>query len=183
MDKESPRKTAGTLDSSMIGVYGTIVIGKGSSKVAVGVIPNGNKTEAYEVVNAAADRIVTTNGTLRPDRKTKLYISRDHVMNEYENAWANLQSGDTLTLYYNEYDVLQLMAVLPKTTAGAALVCLRSGDLAPDSGGVYDHQKRCEDRREQAEKIRCCDARCRKPSGDRFGYQAERQISDPIYHL
>lgn len=120
VDAESPRKTAGTLDSSMIGVYGTIVIGKGNSKVAVGVIPNGNKTEAYEVVNAAADRIVTTNGTLRPDRKTKLYISRDHVMNEYENAWANLQSGDTLTLYYNEYGVLQLMAVLPKTTAGAA---------------------------------------------------------------
>lgn len=120
VDAESPRKTAGTLDSSMIGVYGTIVIGKGSSKVAVGVIPNGNKTEAYEVVNAAADRIVTTNGTLRPDRKTKLYISRDHVMNEYENAWANLQSGDTLTLYYNEYGVLQLMAVLPKTTAGTA---------------------------------------------------------------
>ena len=120
MDAKSPRKTAGTLDSSMIGVYGTIVVGKGSSKVAVGVIPNGNKTEAYEVVNAAADRIVTTNGTLRPDRKTKLYISRDHVMNEYENAWANLQSGDTLTLYYNEYGVLQLMAVLPKTTAGAA---------------------------------------------------------------
>lgn len=119
VDAESPRKTAGTLDSSMIGVYGTIVIGKGSSKVAVGVIPNGNKTEAYEVVNAEADRIVTTNGTLRPDRKTKLYISRDHVMNEYENAWANLQSGDTLTLYYNEYGVLQLMAVLPKTTAGA----------------------------------------------------------------
>ena len=120
VDAESPRKTAGTLDSSMIGVYGTIVIGKGSSKVAVGVIPNGNKTEAYEVVNAEADRIVTTNGTLRPDRKTKLYISRDHAMNEYENVWANLQSGDTLTLYYNEYGVLQLMAVLPKTTAGAA---------------------------------------------------------------
>lgn len=120
VDTESPRKTAGTLDSSMIGVYGTIVIGKGSSKVAVGVIPNGNKTEAYEVVNAAADRIVTTNGTLRPDRKTKLYISREHAMNEYENVWANLQSGDTLTLYYNEYGVLQLMAVLPKMTAGAA---------------------------------------------------------------
>ena len=120
VDTESPRKTAGTLDSSMIGVYGTIVIGKGSSKVAVGVIPNGNKTETYEVVNAEADRIVTTNGTLRPDRKTKLYISRDHKMDEYENVWANLQSGDTLTLYYNEYGVLQLMAVLPKTTAGAA---------------------------------------------------------------
>lgn len=120
VDAESPRKTAGTLDSSMIGVYGTIVIGKGSSKVAVGVIPNGNKTETYEVVNAEADRIVTTNGTLRPDRKTKLYISRDYAMGEYENVWANLQSGDTLTLYYNEYGVLQLMAVLPKTTAGTA---------------------------------------------------------------
>lgn len=120
VDAESPRKTAGTLDSSMIGVYGTIVIGKGSSKVAVGVIPNGNKTETYEVVNAEVDRIITTNGTLRPERKTKLYISRDQAMGEYENVWANLQSGDTLTLYYNEYGVLQLMAVLPKTTAGAA---------------------------------------------------------------
>ena len=165
----------------MIGVYGTIVIGKGSSKVAVGVIPNGNKTEAYEVVNAAADRIVATNGTLRPDRKTKLYISRDHAMDEYENAWANLQSGDTLTLYYNEYGVLQLMAVLPKTTAGAAHSFVYGlATFAPDSGGVYDHQKRCEDRREQAEKVRCCDARCRKPSGDRFGHQAERQISDRL---
>ena len=75
-----PVRPPGTLDSSMIGVYGTIVIGKGSSEVAVGVIPNGNKTETYEVVNAEADRIVTTNGTLRPDRKTKLYISRDHAM-------------------------------------------------------------------------------------------------------
>ena len=120
VDTESPRKTAGTLDSSMIGVYGTIVIGKGSSKVAVGVIPNGNKTETYEVVNAEADRIITTNGTLRPDRKTKLYISRDHAMGEYENVLANLQSGDILSLYYNAYGVLQLMAVLPKTTAGAA---------------------------------------------------------------
>lgn len=52
--------------------------------------------------------------------------------------------------------------------------------IAQDSGGVYDHQKRCEDRREQAEKVRCCDARCRKPSGDCFGYQAERKISDRL---
>ena len=115
---DSTRKTAGTLDSSLIGVYGTIVVGKGSSKVAVGVIPNGNKTETYEVTSAEADRIVTTNGTLRPERNTKLYISRDHAMDEYEKVWANLQSGDTLTLYYNEYGVLQLMAVLPKTAAG-----------------------------------------------------------------
>lgn len=119
VDAESPRKTAGTLDSSMIGVYGTIVVGKGSSKVAVGVIPNGNKTETYEVVSAAADRVVTQNETLRPERNTKIYISRDHKMDDYEKMWASIQTGDTLTLYYNEYGVLQLMAVLPKTTAGA----------------------------------------------------------------
>ena len=140
VDAESPRKTTGTLDSSMIGVYGTIVIGKGSSKVAVGVIPNGNKTEAYEVVNAAADRIVTTNGTLRPDRKTKLYISRDHVMNEYENAWANLQSGDTLTLYYNEYGVLQLMAaVIHELWMGSdASAMIMPGSLSLDVPNVRD---------------------------------------------
>ena len=103
----------------MIGVYGTIVIGKGSSKVAVGVIPNGNKT-SYEVVNAAADRIITTNGTLRPDRKPSCISAA--IM-----PWASMKMyGRTCraeihwSLYYNEYGVLQLMAVLPKTTAGAA---------------------------------------------------------------
>lgn len=112
------RKTAGTLDNSLIGVYGTIVVGKGSSKAAVGVVPNDNKTETYEVVSAAADRVVTKNETLRPERSTKIYISRDHKMDDYEKMWASIQAGDTLTMYYNEYGVLQLMAVLPKTTAG-----------------------------------------------------------------
>lgn len=115
---DASRKTAGTLDNSLIGVYGTIVVGKGSSKVAVGVVPNDNKTETYEVVSAAADRVVTKNETLRPERNTKIYISRDHKMDDYEKMWASIQTGDTLTMYYNEYGVLQLMAVLPKTTAG-----------------------------------------------------------------
>ena len=116
-DVKSARTTVGTLDSSLIGVYGTIVIGKGSNKAAVGVIPNDNKVESYEVVNAAADRIVTKDETLRPDRETKIYISRDHKMDTYENTWASLQAGDTLTLYYDEQGALQLMAVLPKTAA------------------------------------------------------------------
>ena len=115
---DASRKTAGTLDNSLIGVYGTIVVGKGSSKAAVGVVPNDNKTETYEVVSAAADRVVTKNETLRPERSTKIYISRDHKMDDYEKMWASIQAGDTLTMYYNEYGVLQLMAVLPKTTAG-----------------------------------------------------------------
>ena len=66
--RESPRKTAGTLDSSMIGVYGTIVIGKGSSKGCGRCDPEQQQDRTYEVVSAEADRIVTTNGTLRPDR-------------------------------------------------------------------------------------------------------------------
>ena len=115
---DSTRKTAGTLDSSLIGVYGTIVIGKGDSKVVVGVVPNNNKTETYEVVSADADRIATKTETLRPDRKAKIYISRDHKMDSYENLWASIQQGDTLTMYYNEYGVLQLMAILPKATYG-----------------------------------------------------------------
>lgn len=115
---DASRKTAGTLDNSLIGVYGTIVVGKGSSKAAVGVVPNDNKTETYEVVSVAADRVVTKNETLRPERNTKIYISRDHKMDDYEKMWASIQAGDTLTMYYNEYGVLQLMAVLPKTTAG-----------------------------------------------------------------
>ncbi len=41
---ETPRKTAGTLDNSPIGVHGTIVIGKNENNVVLGVIPNGNRT-------------------------------------------------------------------------------------------------------------------------------------------
>lgn len=116
---ESPRKTAGTLDKSLIGVYGTIVIGKEGDKVAVGVVPNNNKIESYTVTSAAADSISTSTQTLRPNRDTDLYVAREKKLDKFSNMWAGIQHGDTLTLYYDEYGALQLMAVLPSATSSS----------------------------------------------------------------
>ena len=116
---ETPRKTAGTLDKSLIGVRGTLVIGK-DDKAVVGVVPGEGETESYEVTSVSADRIETKERTLRPDRNTKLYISReDWKLSTFAESWAGIQAGDTLTCYYDTYGTLELMAVLPKVSSSS----------------------------------------------------------------
>lgn len=115
----SARKTAGKLDRSLIGVYGTLVIGKKGDNVAVGVVPDtASRQETYEVVNAAADRIVTKTGAFRPNRDTPTYLSRDSSAEDSKlkslaEVWSSILPGDTLHAYYNEYGSLALLAVLP----------------------------------------------------------------------
>lgn len=122
----SARKTAGKLDRSLIGVYGTLVIGKKGDNVAVGVVPDtASRQETYEVVNAAADRIVTKTGTFRPNRDTPTYISRDSSAEDSKlkslaEIWSSILPGDTLHAYYNEYGSLTLLAVLPGTSISHA---------------------------------------------------------------
>lgn len=116
---ETPRKTAGALDKSLIGVRGTLVIGK-DDKAVVGVVPGDGETESYEVTSVSADRIETKERTLRPDRNTKLYISReDWKLSTFAESWAGIQAGDTLTCYYDTYGTLELMAVLPKVSSSS----------------------------------------------------------------
>ena len=115
---ETPRKTAGTLDKSLIGIYGTIVISKEGEKVAVGVIPNNNKVETYEATDVSADGIQTESQTLHPDRDTKVYISREgKKLSTFAEMWSGIQSGDSLSCYYNEYGSLELIAVLPRVSS------------------------------------------------------------------
>lgn len=122
----SARKTAGKLDRSLIGVYGTLVIGKKGDNVAVGVVPDtASRQETYEVVNAAADRIVTKTGTFRPNRDTPTYITRDSSAEDSKlksltEVWSSILPGDTLHAYYNEYGSLALLAVLPGTSISHA---------------------------------------------------------------
>ena len=122
----SSRKTAGKLDRSLIGVYGTLVIGKKGDNVAVGVVPDtASRQETYEVVNAAADRIVTKTGAFRPNRDTPTYISRDSSAEDSKlkslaEVWSSILPGDTLHAYYNEYGSLALLAVLPGTSISHA---------------------------------------------------------------
>src|SRR5699024_739669 len=106
-------------DSSSIGIYGTIVIGKGENNVALGIIPNGNRVETYEVTGVSADSISTGTQTLRPNRDANLYIAREgYQLGTFAEAWSGIQSGDTLTVYYDEYGSQVLMAVLPRISAG-----------------------------------------------------------------
>ena len=122
----SARKTAGKLDRSLIGVYGTLVIGKKGDNVAVGVVPDtASRQETYEVVSAAADRIVTKTGTFRPNRDTPTYISgvsstTDKELKPLAEVWSSILPGDTLHAYYNEYGSLALLAVLPGTSVSHA---------------------------------------------------------------
>ena len=121
----SARKTAGKLDRSLIGVYGTLVIGKKGDNVAVGVVPDtASRQETYEVVNAAADRIVTKTGAFRPNRDSPTYLSRDSSAEDSKlkslaEVWSSILPGDTLH-YYNEYGSLALLAVLPGTSISHA---------------------------------------------------------------
>ena len=122
------RKTAGPLDRSLIGVYGTLVIGKKGENVAVGVVPDtASRQETYKVTSAAADRIVTETGTFRPDRTTPTYISgttqtgnSEKVLTPLSEVWSSILPGDTLNAYYNEYGTLTLLAVLPNTSTVSA---------------------------------------------------------------
>ena len=122
------RKTAGPLDRSLIGVYGTLVIGKKGENVAVGVVPDtASRQETYKVTSAAADRIVTETGTFRPDRTTPTYISGTTQTGNSEKGlpplsevWSSILPGDTLNAYYNEYGTLTLLAVLPNTSTVSA---------------------------------------------------------------
>lgn len=122
----SARKTAGKLDRSLIGVYGTLVIGKKGDNVAVGVVPDtASRQETYEVVNSAADRIVTKTGAFRPNRDTPTYLSRDSSAEDSKlkslaEVWSSILPGDTLHAYYNEYGSLALLAVLPGTSISHA---------------------------------------------------------------
>lgn len=122
----SARKTAGKLDRSLIGVYGTLVIGKKGDNVAVGVVPDtASRQETYEVVNAAADRIVTKTGAFRPNRDTPTYLSRDSSAEDSKlkslaEVWSSILPGDTLHAYYNEYGSLALLAVLLGTSISHA---------------------------------------------------------------
>ena len=122
------RKTAGPLDRSLIGVYGTLVIGKKGENVAVGVVPDtASRQETYKVTSAAADRIVTETGTFRPDRTTPTYISgttqtgnSEKGLTPLSEVWSSSLPGDTLNAYYNEYGTLTLLAVLPNTSTVSA---------------------------------------------------------------
>lgn len=117
---EAPRKTAGTLDKSLIGVYGTIVVAKEGDKVAVGVIPNNNKVETYTVTEVSADSIQTETQALHPNRDTKVYVSREgRKVDTFAEMWSSIQAGDSLHCYYNEYGALELMAVLPRVSSSA----------------------------------------------------------------
>lgn len=114
---ETPRKTAGTLDKSLIGVRGTMIIGK-TDKAVIGIVPGDGQTETDTVNTVAADRIETDARTLRPDRNTKLYLAREGWnLTTFSESWAGIQAGDTLTCYYDDYGTLELMAVLPKVSS------------------------------------------------------------------
>lgn len=139
-------------DKSMVGTIGTLIV-DGS---AVGMLRENTKIETYTVQNVSADEIETTTRTLNPDPKIPLYIHGHKVWDvdtEFSLSWTdwrmNLNRGDTLTLYYNKYGELILMAVLPDVQEADYTVVygIASSVRIPDdyqiikNGAVIDRSK------------------------------------------
>ena len=104
------RRTAGALDSSMIGVRGTLVL---KSNAVAGIIPTQDRTESYTVTAVTESGIQTSTQTIRPDSDDKLFVSRaGHSVGTFSELWSDIQAGDTLTMYYDGLGSLVLMAVL-----------------------------------------------------------------------
>lgn len=108
-----PRKTTGKLDKNLIGTNGTLLVGKKDEKVILGMIPNENKVETMSILKVDVDSFRTETQKITPNRDTKLYIAREKKLDTYSNIWSNIMVGDTLTMYYDEYGSLELMAILP----------------------------------------------------------------------
>ena len=90
---ETPRKTAGTLDQSLIGMRGTLIISK-EDKATVGIVPDDNESETYTVTSVEPNRVRTEGRSLYPDRNTKVFIARDGwKLSAFSEVWANIHSG------------------------------------------------------------------------------------------
>jgi|GEM_PF-435815 len=107
-------------DKSMIGMSGTLILEDNANSSAIGLLQENTKIETYTVQNVSADEIETTTRTLNPAPDTPLYIHGHKVWDvdadfslSWTSWWMNLNRGDTLTLYYDKYGKLMLMAVLP----------------------------------------------------------------------
>lgn len=111
------RRTAGALDSSMIGVRGTLVL---KSNAVAGIIPTQDRTESYTVTAVSESGIQTSTQTIRPGSDDKLFVSRaGHSVGTFSELWSDIQAGDTLTMYYDGLGSLVLMAVLSGSSPAA----------------------------------------------------------------
>ena len=106
-----PRLTIGTLDSAMIGVYGTMLL---QDEAVAGIVPDKNsRVEVYEVIAVSASEIQTSTQTLRPAENAHTYIdSVGAFIGTFGELWSSIESGDTLRVYYDATGAQQLMAVL-----------------------------------------------------------------------
>ena len=104
-----PRRTAGTLDSSMIGVYGTMVL---KDNAVVGMIPAQNRTETYTVTSVTAGGIQTGSQTIHPGSGDRVFVTRaGYSVGTFGALWSSIWPGDTLHIYYDAFGAPVLMAV------------------------------------------------------------------------
>ena len=115
----SSRRTAGTLDSSLIGMYGTLVVKNGA---VIGIMPSGNETESCIVTRVTSSEIQTSTQTLLVPAGTRVFLDRNgSEIGTFREIWSDIQPGDPLMIYYDAYGAIDLIAVVSGQAAGAAL--------------------------------------------------------------
>ena len=112
----SSRRTAGTLDSGLIGVYGTLIVDDGA---VIGMLPSSNTTESYVVTKADSTGIQTSTQVLRPTAGTRVFVDRSgYEVGTFGELWSSIHPGDPLTVYYDAYGAIELIAVVSGEAPG-----------------------------------------------------------------
>lgn len=133
-EKPVVKSTDGVLDSSLIGVSGTLYYSKTSPSTVVALLPdNDGRSEDGEVRRVQRDRIELTDGdTVKPESKVLLYV-RGEVA-KYSETWFNIQPGDRISLHYDKDGALTLISTTTRGAAGSSFVYGTEGAAAVPAG-------------------------------------------------
>lgn len=133
-EKPVVKSTDGVLDSSLIGVSGTLYYSKTSPSTVVALLPdNDGRSEDGEVRRVQRDRIELTDGDIvKPESKVLLYV-RGEVA-KYSETWFNIQPGDRISLHYDKDGALTLISTTTRGAAGSSFVYGTEGAAAVPAG-------------------------------------------------
>lgn len=117
------KTTDGVLDSSLIGVSGTLYYSKTSPSTVLTMLPSHEGTdEQYTVRRAQRDQIEIseTSKNIKPDRTSLLYVRGE--VQKYSAGWFDVQAGDKITLHYGKDGALELIRVSERDAVDTSFV-------------------------------------------------------------
>ena len=114
------RPSAGTIDSALVGARGTVLFDKKATSKVRSFLPEISDRVTYTVVRAERQQLVTEEGSINIGRKVPVVAEGD--LNDYIEAWFDIQTGQKVNLYYDKDHNLELIAVDASFVSGDTYV-------------------------------------------------------------